>query len=161
MFYSSWYFKTKTFYAVTSVWFLRAQLLNLGTMYLTTLYFGFFPIYAFPGIQERVTMRLIPPTKLREGNVFSGVNLSVSLFTGGPTIQGPVPSIRARLTRTSVYSPPPPDMFRLVPLGPYCLDQPDPSPGHIQTCTNLDLPVQGTHAPTPRSAPRNVQTCSL
>ena len=118
-------------------------------MYLTTLYFGFFPIYAFPGIQERVTMRLIPPTKLREGNVFSGVNLSVSLFTGGPTIQGAVPSIRARLTRTSVYSPPPPDMFRLVPLGPYCLDQPDPSPGHIQTCTNLDLPVQGTHAPTP------------
>ena len=105
-----------------------------------------------------------PPTKLREGNVFSRVSLSVCLSTGEDvtinhdaldlTVQGPPPpsctprhGTSPRLPGTSLYWNPP------------------QTRAHPSTCSNslnLDLTVQGPLLLTSSGQEwRPVQTCSL
>ena len=79
-----------------------------------------------------------PTTKLREGNVFSHVSLSVCLFMGvGPHHTGPQPPLSTGLWSSPCTRPGPAplDMFKLVQVGPQCT----PTPRHVQTCSLCSL----------------------
>ena len=97
--------------------------------------------------RKRTLISYRPPTKFREGNIYSCVCL-LCLFTGAPPCRarGPRPLCAGSW-------PCPQDMFKLVQLRPHCTVP--PSPTDMFKLGQFGPHCTGIHIPTPR------QTCSL
>ena len=92
------------------------------------------PVY-FPDSANKEKHIYRPPTKLREGNVFSHVCPSFCPQMGGGARRG-VPCDQYSWCfgphHTGTPQPCPQTCSKLIQLGPHCTG---PAPGHVQTCS--------------------------